>query len=60
MALGVGEGLLSRLAGDKPPMEDESTEEYEEQASAEPIGEQIKVSDPGAAYYLRRGMRARK
>jgi hypothetical protein len=58
-ALGIGDSLLSKLSGEKPPpMEDESSEEYE--ASAEPVGEQIKVSDPGAAYYLRQGMRARK
>jgi hypothetical protein len=45
-AMGIGEGLLGRLAGEKPQQYEESEEEYEEPPP--------KVSARGPAYYLRR------
>jgi hypothetical protein len=49
MGLGVGENLLGKIAGEKPPEEEPQPEQYEE--------EQPYVNDPGPAYYQRRGAR---
>jgi hypothetical protein len=44
-ALGLGEGILGKVAGEEPP-----PEQYEEEPPPQ-------VQDPGASYYLRRGAR---